>query len=175
MIMPRNANKVARIRRTALTCHLRSCSLSRRRVSIDNIGAMMEEMRVDAKKDRSGLLRVRVSRGAGWSRVDQQGIKNYARAKEGYTLPPYRASDANFKLLTSRSTAKKTGDLLDNLIGVYTVFTQIRNSFAEEYNVSVVLHNGPRQYVPAVLLNQLALFHFFLSSAGRQRESRPYR
>lgn len=86
MIMPRNANKVARMRRTALTCHLRS--LSRRRVSIDNIGAMMEEMRVDAKKDRSGLLRVRVSRGAGWSRVDQQGIKNYARAKEGYTLPP---------------------------------------------------------------------------------------
>jgi len=90
MIMPRNANKVARMRRTALTCHLRSCSLSRRRVSIDNIGAMMEEMRVDAKKDRSGLLRVRVSRGAGWSRVDQQGIKNYARAKEGYTLPTFR-------------------------------------------------------------------------------------
>lgn len=35
---------------------------------------------------------------------------------------------------------------MDNLIGVYTVFTQIRNSFVEEYNVSVVLHNGQRQY-----------------------------
>lgn len=64
MIMPRNANTVARMRRTALTCHLRSSSLSRRRVSIDNIGAMMDEMGVDAKKDRSGLLRVSVSRGA---------------------------------------------------------------------------------------------------------------
>lgn len=60
MIMPRNANTVARMRRTALTCHLRSCSLSRRRISIDGIGAMVDEISVDAKKGWSGLLRVRV-------------------------------------------------------------------------------------------------------------------
>ena len=40
MIMPRKAKAVASMRRTAFTCHLRSCSLSRCRVSIEGIGAM---------------------------------------------------------------------------------------------------------------------------------------
>ena len=44
MIIPKNASTVAITRRTAFTCHLRSCSASRRRVSIEGM-AMIDYVR----------------------------------------------------------------------------------------------------------------------------------